>query len=133
MNTFVRPESWPRVEPIEQVPGRRRFHIDILTCMAAAAPIWLDFERSAAVASPFQRQTWAASWQETVGRAENATPFIVIGRDDAERPAFLWPLCRTKVGPLAVARFGGGKHSNANFPLWRSDIARSLTAADVGA
>ena len=58
---------------------------------------------------------------------EGATPHIVVGRDHAGRAAFLWPLCRAKLGPLSVARFFGGKHSNANFPLWRPEVATSVT------
>ena len=119
--------SWSRVEPSTKAQGSRRFHIDVLTCMAAAAPIWLELERSSALSSPYQRYTWASSWQEKVGRAEGATPHIVVGRDHAGRAAFLWPLCRAKLGPLSVARFFGGKHSNANFPLWRPEVATSVT------
>jgi CelD/BcsL family acetyltransferase involved in cellulose biosynthesis len=131
MNTFAPSAIWSSAEPKAQGAAGRRFHVEILTCMAAAAPIWLELERSSALSSPFQRHTWASSWFETVGRAEKATPYIVVGRDHEGRASFLWPLCRAKKGPLAVARFFGGKHSNANFPLWRPDIASSLTAGDI--
>ena len=133
MNTFAPSASWGRLEPEAQGPAPRRFYVEILSCMAAAAPIWLELERSSAVWSPFQRHGWASSWQETVGRAQGTTPFIVVGRDHAGIASFLWPLCRARLGPLAVARYFGGKHSNANFPLWRPEIATTLTAADLGA
>jgi len=133
MNTLASPETWRRVEPQAKAAAGRRFRIDILTSMAEAAPIWLGLERNAALASPYQRYTWASSWQETVARAEGATPFIVVGRDHAGSAAFLWPLCRTRLGPLSIARFCGGKHSNANFPLWRPEVASSVTAADIRA
>jgi CelD/BcsL family acetyltransferase involved in cellulose biosynthesis len=131
MNTFPSSETWSRVEPSTKAQGGRRFHIDILTCMTAAAPIWLELERSSALSSPYQRYTWAASWQEKVGRAEGATPHIVVGRDHAGRAAFLWPLCRARLGPFSVARFFGGKHSNANFPLWRPEVATSAAPEDM--
>ena len=132
MNTFAPVETWSHAEPLPQTAVKRRFRMEILTCMRAAAPIWLELERGAALASPYQRYAWASSWQETVGRAEGATPHIIVGRDHAGRVSFLWPLCRTRLGPLSIARFFGGKHSNANFPLWRPEVARSVTAADVG-
>src|SRR3569833_3129833 len=118
MNTYVRPESWPGAEPVVEAPTRRRFHVEILACMAAAAPVWLDLERSSALSSPFQRHTWAASWQESVGRAEGTTPFIVVGRDESERVAFLWPLCRGKLGPHSVVCFCGGLLSFVFFLFW---------------
>lgn len=133
MNTLASPKTWSHVEPQAKEAAGRRFHIDILTSMEAAAPVWLELERSAALASPYQRYAWASSWQETVGRAEGATPFIIVGRDHEGSAAFLWPLCRTRLGPLSIARFFGGKHSNANFPLWRAEVASSVTAADVRA
>jgi CelD/BcsL family acetyltransferase involved in cellulose biosynthesis len=45
----------------------------------------------------------------------------------------LWPLCRTRLGPLSIARFLGGKHSNANFPLWRPEVASGVTGAHIRA
>jgi CelD/BcsL family acetyltransferase involved in cellulose biosynthesis len=133
MNTFAPSASWSRVETPARGSARRRFQIEILTSMAAAAPTWLELERSSALSSPYQRHTWTSSWQETVGHAEGATPFIVVGRDQEGRAAFLWPLCRVRRGPLAVARYFGGKHSNANFPLWCPEIAATLTAAELDA
>jgi CelD/BcsL family acetyltransferase involved in cellulose biosynthesis len=133
MSTFAPSETWSHAEPQSKAALGRRFRMEIITCIAAAAPIWLELERSAALASPNQRYTWASSWQESVGRAEGATPHIVVGRDHAGRASFLWPLCRTRLGPLSIARFFGGKHSNANFPLWRPEVASSVTVADVAA
>ena len=131
MSTFAPFETWSHAEPQPQAALAGRFRMEIITCMAAAAPIWLELERGAALASPYQRYTWASSWQESVGRAEGATPHIVVGRDHAGRVSFLWPLCRTRLGPLSIARFFGGKHSNANFPLWRPEVASSVTVRDV--
>src|SRR5260221_13684356 len=105
MNTFAPSANWSSAEPKALGGEGRRFYVEILTCMAAAAPIWLELERGSALSSPFQRHTWASSWLETVGRAEGATPYIVVGRDLAGQASFLWPLCRAKLGPLAVARF----------------------------
>jgi CelD/BcsL family acetyltransferase involved in cellulose biosynthesis len=110
-----------------------QFSVEILTSLEAAAPVWLELEHNAAISSPFQRYAWASTWLQTIGAATGETPFIVVGRDSTGRPAFLWPLCRSKVGPLSVARFVGGKHSNANFPLWRPDFASALTAESLRA
>jgi CelD/BcsL family acetyltransferase involved in cellulose biosynthesis len=131
MNTLPIAQTWLRAESQADAVASWRLHVDILTSLEEAAPVWLEFERSGALASPYQRFVWASSWQETVGRAEGATPFIVVGRDHAGSAAFLWPLCRTRLGPLSIARFFGGKHSNANFPLWRPEIASGLTPQDI--
>ncbi|HUJ38580.1 MAG TPA: GNAT family N-acetyltransferase [Hyphomicrobium sp.] len=133
MNTIASSETWSHVALQAEGMAACRFTIDILTSMESAAPVWLELERGGALASPYQRYAWASSWQETIGQAEGATPFIVVGRDHAGTAAFLWPLCRTRLGPLSIARFLGGKHSNANFPLWRPEVASGVTGADVRA
>jgi CelD/BcsL family acetyltransferase involved in cellulose biosynthesis len=132
MNTLPIAEIWSRAEQQPDAKaGLQRLRISILTSLEEAASIWLELERNGALASPYQRFVWASSWQETVGQAEGATPFIVVGWDRAGEAEFLLPLCRTRLGPLSVARFFGGKHSNANFPLWRPDVASSVTAQDI--
>jgi CelD/BcsL family acetyltransferase involved in cellulose biosynthesis len=131
MNTLPVAEAWSRAEPQSDAVAPRRLRIDILTSLEEAAPVWLELERSDALASPYQRFVWASSWQETVGQGEGATPFIVVGRDHAGEAAFLWPLCRMRLGPLSIARFFGGKHSNANFPLWRPETASGITAQEI--
>ncbi|MEX0752600.1 MAG: GNAT family N-acetyltransferase, partial [Xanthobacteraceae bacterium] len=90
-------------------------------------------EREDALATPYQSFDLLAAWQRNVGVRMDVTPFIVAGFDSAGRPAALWPLGRSRLGPLGVVSFLGGKHVNFNFGLWRRDMAASLTADDMRA
>ncbi|BBF93333.1 hypothetical protein BLTE_20180 [Blastochloris tepida] len=95
--------------------------------LATIEPVWRMLEREA-VFPAYQRFDFLALWQRHIGDAAGIAPFIVVGRDGAGRPAFLWPLGRRRVGPLMVAEPLGGKHVNYNFGLWRKDIAEALDA-----
>lgn len=77
-----------------------------------------NWERLAQIApaSPYQSFRFASAWSETIGRAQGATPYIVLLRVN-DAPYALLPLTITQCGPLRVARFVGGRQSNLNLPL----------------
>jgi CelD/BcsL family acetyltransferase involved in cellulose biosynthesis len=105
--------------------------IDILDDLSAAEAVWRRLELEGALATAYQRFDLLAAWQRQVGRQAQVTPFIVAGFDPGGRPAFLWPLGHTRMGPLGVVSFLGGKHVNFNFALWRRDLVASLSADDM--
>jgi CelD/BcsL family acetyltransferase involved in cellulose biosynthesis len=107
--------------------------IEILDDLTTAESIWRRLEREDALATPYQSFDFLAAWQRQVGAQIGVTPFVVVGFDADGKPAFLWPLGRTRKGPLNVVSFLGGKHANFNLALWRRDIAESLTADDLHA
>lgn len=107
--------------------------IDIFDDLSAAESPWRELEREGALATPYQNFNLLASWQRQVGIRSGVTPFVVVGFDAAGRPALLLPLGRTRVGPLGVVSFLGGKHVNFNFGLWRRDLVAGLTADDIRA
>ncbi|MEX1083812.1 MAG: hypothetical protein WEC82_05785, partial [Xanthobacteraceae bacterium] len=113
--------------------GGKFARVDILDDLSAAEPLWRRLEREDALATPYQSFDLLAAWQRNVGVRMDVTPFIVAGFDSAGRPAALWPLGRSRLGPLGVVSFLGGKHVNFNFGLWRRDMAASLTADDMRA
>ena len=122
--------------PESFVSGRSRASLDgklrmkILDDLAAAKPDWLELERNG-LSTPYQHFAWVSCWFEHLGKAAGVTPHIVVGEDETGRALFLLPLGRERIGPLMVARFAGGKHSNANLGLWRRDYATTVTRADL--
>ena len=108
----------------------RKVHVKILDDLAAAKPAWLDLERNG-LSTPYQHFAWVSCWYEHLGKAAGVTPHIVVGEDETGRALFLLPLGRERIGPLTVARFVGGKHSNSNLGLWRRDYAGTVTRADL--
>jgi CelD/BcsL family acetyltransferase involved in cellulose biosynthesis len=115
----------------EGVVARTRLRIKILNDLSVAKPDWLELERNNGLTTPYQHFAWVSCWYENLGKAAGVTPYIVVGADEAGRPLFLLPLGRERVGPLTVARFVGGKHSNSNLGLWRRDYASSVTRAHL--
>src|SRR5436853_2243160 len=114
----------------EGVAAPRKLRIKILDDLAAAKPDWLELERNG-LSTPYQHFAWVSCWFEHLGKAAGVTPHIVVGEDETGRALFLLPLGRERIGPLTVARFVGGKHSNSNLGLWRRDYASTVTRADL--
>jgi CelD/BcsL family acetyltransferase involved in cellulose biosynthesis len=100
--------------------------------LACAEPVWRHLQREG-VTTPYQHFDFLAPWQQHVGRHENTSPFIVIGYDAADQPAFLLPLGRRNAGSLQIAEFLGGTHANFNFGVWRPELARGLSEQDLRA
>jgi CelD/BcsL family acetyltransferase involved in cellulose biosynthesis len=115
----------------EGAAAHAKLRIKILNDLAAAKPDWLDLERNNGLSTPYQHFAWVSCWYETLGKAAGVAPYVVVGEDETGRPLFLLPLGRERIGPLTVARFFGGKHSNSNLGLWRRDYASTLTRADL--
>lgn len=101
-------------------------HVKVLKDLAAAKVPWLDLERDG-ISTPYQHFAWVSCWYECIGKPAGVKPHVVLGEDMTGRAVFLLPLGSVRIGPLTVARFMGGKHSNANLGLWRRDYAASFT------
>jgi CelD/BcsL family acetyltransferase involved in cellulose biosynthesis len=135
MNVALRLEPAPDLGRQSQGAIRtgRFSHIEIIDDLSLAEPIWRRLEREDALATPYQSFNLLSGWQRHVGQKNGVTPFIVVGIDAGGKPAFLWPLGRLRKGPLNVASFLGGKHSNFNLGLWRRDLVKSFNADDIRA
>lgn len=128
MNTAI------RAAPAHQQDGMsagKFASVQILEDLSAAKPVWRRLEQANALATPYQSFDLLSAWQRHAGALEGVTPFIVIGFGADGQPTFLWPLGRSKQGPLGTLSFLGGKHVNFNFGLWRRDIVSQLTADDL--
>ena len=128
MNVAVRYQAGQeQAAPVDVMSAGKLASVEVFDDLAAAEPVWRRLEQGRAVATPYQRFDLLAAWHRHVGAQSGVTPFIVAGRDRTGEPMFLWPLGRTRTGPLGVASFLGAKHANFNFGLWRRDIAASIT------
>jgi CelD/BcsL family acetyltransferase involved in cellulose biosynthesis len=132
MNAFMRTAigAHAPVVPAAIGPVHR---IDIIDDIEAAAPIWRGLERDGAVSTPYQRYDFIAPWQRHVGQRLDVMPFLVVGTDRRGSPLFLMPLGRTRIGPLDVAGFLGGKHANFNYGLWNRGLLVNLGPTELNA
>jgi CelD/BcsL family acetyltransferase involved in cellulose biosynthesis len=103
--------------------------IEVFLSLAEARRDWHELA-AVAVASPYQAFIFAEAWFGTIGAASGAEPFIAVARDVSGAPTALLPLARRRLGPLFVASFAGGKHSNFNLGLFRP--GRLWSAAELG-
>ena len=102
----------------------------VLHDFAAARTMWRELAATG-VMTPYQGIDWIESYFRHVEARSGATPVLVVVRDGAGVQMVL-PLAVCAQGPVRVARFIGGKHSNFNMPLLAPGAAR-LSAEDVRA
>jgi CelD/BcsL family acetyltransferase involved in cellulose biosynthesis len=134
MNVAIRTASTSNRGEPGCVPGAGRIaRVEILDDLSSAEPIWRHLESEDALKTPYQCFDLLAAWQRQVGAPTGVTPFIVVGFDADDKPAFLWPLGRARRGLLNTVSFLGGKHANFNFALWRRDVVKNITADDIRA
>jgi CelD/BcsL family acetyltransferase involved in cellulose biosynthesis len=102
-------------------------HIEIAASMEAAESAWRTLLAQECFATAYQNFDLCALWLKHVGAPAGYEPFVVIGRDDAGAPLFVWPLVRKAIGGCQVASFFCGRHANDGTTLWRPDAAASAT------
>ena len=59
---------------------------------------------------PFTSFAWSEAWFETVAKARDQQPVILLGRAPDGRPSFLLPFVKEKRGPFSVLLWPGGTH-----------------------
>jgi len=132
MDAFAYPsDSASLASGSEGAAAGRQLRIKILSDLGAAKRDWLELEGEDGLSTPYQHFAWVSCWYEHLGKAAGVTPYIVVGEDETARPLFLLPLGSERIGPLTVARFVGGKHSNANMGLWRRDYVSTVARTDL--
>lgn len=73
-----------------------------------------------------QSLLWVATWAECVN-----PKIIVAALFDGDNAVLLLPLEIVHQRGARIARYIGGTHANANFPVMRREYATSITAADI--
>ena len=89
---------------------------------------WREIE-SFGSASAYQTRGFVLPWLDFVSPTVPARPLLVVGYDQQDRPAVLLPLVTRRRGPLTLAMFAGGKHSNLTLPLLRPGFDLSIADA----
>lgn len=84
----------------------------------AAETEWRDLQAHASF-GPAQGFDWARCWRDHVNRDCFATIFRQAGK-----PVLILPIEVTRAGPARIARFPGGSHANANFPVCASSLPK---------
>ena len=85
--------------------ANRIARIEVFDNLQIAEPIWRALEVDGALATPYQRYHWILSWQIHIGKRSGVTPLLVVGREPAGKPGFLWPLGTRRRGPITIAEF----------------------------
>jgi CelD/BcsL family acetyltransferase involved in cellulose biosynthesis len=108
--------------------ARNLGRIEVFEDPADALAVWAELE-SLAPASVYQTRKWLLPWIETIGRATDITPMIVIAHAAQGGPAALFPFGVFQKGGVRLASFLGGRDSNSNLLLARPGF--TFSQADV--
>ena len=102
--------------------------LDVFASFEAAREDW-ELLFAGAPASAYQSFGFARDWFESLGRSRGMRPMIVVARhaEDA-RPLALLALATSRLGPLRIAQFVGGKESNFNLGLVATDARLDAAA-----
>lgn len=114
-------------------PAIESARVEIFDTLQAAEPAWRQLEALGALTTPYQRFEWISLWHRHVGNSEGLEPLIIVGTDTFNMPLFVLPLARRRKGPLSIAGFFGGRHTNLNAGLWRRDLAAAISAETLRA
>ncbi|HAO42524.1 MAG TPA: GNAT family N-acetyltransferase [Afipia sp.] len=113
--------------------SNRIARVDVVRTMSESEPRWRAFEGPDYLSTPYQRFELLDAWQQTLGKHEGVSPFIVIASNAHNQPLLLLPLVICRENGAKVARFMGGKHPTFNMALWRRDFAETVTRAELDA
>lgn len=90
----------------------------VICTIDSAETEWRDLQTRAPF-GPAQGFDWVRCWRDHVNRDCIAVIFREVGR-----PVLTLPLEVTRAGPARLARFPGGSHANANFPVCGSSLPK---------
>lgn len=104
--------------------------LEVFGDLAAAEAAWVRLQ-AVPFCGPYQSFGWAEAWCATVGVARRMSPCIVVAYDAADLPVALLPLVVDRQATIRVARFIGGKDSNANLGLFAHPTAWDRAAVST--
>jgi CelD/BcsL family acetyltransferase involved in cellulose biosynthesis len=96
-------------------------HVTVFRDPQEVEAAWADLE-ARAPSSLYQTRTFLKPWMETLGAMRGIEPLFVLGKDALGRAAILLCLGIERHGPFRIGTFLGGKESNFNLGLCRSDL-----------
>ena len=105
-----------------------RWRVSIAANVADASDAW-DALDAAGGGSGYQRRRFLEPWIAQIAPMRRMSPALGIITDARRRTVALLPFGVSRLGPLRLAQFLGGRDSNLNLPL--VDPAISLTPDDA--
>lgn len=108
-----------------------RITVSVHHDLAEIEQLWREFEHSG-ICSVYQRFDWVNRWMSSAGKAQNASPYIIIGRVGG-KPMFLYPFARFCRGPFCVVNWIGGSHSNFNLGIYDPGFIKNVRLDDMRA
>lgn len=92
----------------------------VFSSFAEAAPVWRRLATSGHL-TPYQSLDFTEAYSRLVDTPDGRVPVLILLSDAAGVPQLLLPLSISRLGPIRVASFIGGKHSNYNMPVCAGD------------
>jgi CelD/BcsL family acetyltransferase involved in cellulose biosynthesis len=121
---MLRVSTAPDAAPV----GAAFARVEVFDDPARALDAWRDLTPEV-YGSFYQSENFLLAWLDSFAAREKVRPFFILARDEGGAPLALLPLGLYRFGPLWVAQFLGGKHSNYNLGLFRAD--RLFTAREL--
>lgn len=103
--------------------------VEVADNFDAVRAVWMELQ-ACGHATPYQHMAFAETYFRCVEEPAGARLAVVVVRDAIGHPVALLPLSVRPVGPLAIARFIGGKQSNFNMPVM-APAAFALSAGSL--
>ena len=94
--------------------------------------LWTRFQGTA-LCTYAQSYPWMEAWFRCVARPTGAELAIVVGRDAAQRPLFVWPFEIVRRLGLRTMQWVGQAHANYNMGLYERDFATKVGGEDMAA
>ena len=102
------------------------YRLSVYNDLESVEGLWRAFE-TAAVATGYQQFDVVAAWFDTIGKAHNIQPVIVVCRSINHEPVLLWPLALERGAGIFTLSFAGGSHTNYGMGLYAPDHIGQLT------
>jgi CelD/BcsL family acetyltransferase involved in cellulose biosynthesis len=116
----------PSTAPVASPIGAAFARVEVFDDPARVLDAWRDLSPEIC-GSFYQGESFLLAWLDSFAAREKARPFFILARDQGGAPLALLPLGLFRFGPLRIAQFLGGKHSNYNLGLFRADWAFSAS------
>jgi CelD/BcsL family acetyltransferase involved in cellulose biosynthesis len=81
---------------------------------------------------PFSNYAWSKAWYEAHQNTLNCSPVIILGTDGDNRPLFLLPLFRQRIGPFNILLRPGRTHSAYSSGLFSPPCRQMITFHNAG-
>lgn len=125
---------WPATDTLTprptQVGSAGGINLEVCTELDAVDEVWRSFQLRADC-TVFQAFDWLYQWQNHVGACRQATPAIVLGRDNGQL-LFILPLASEARGSLRRLTWLGSELCDYNAPLLATNFSDRVKPEEFG-